>query len=175
VGYSTDYQGELKFAQPLTCNATEDLARMLGADRRDHPEWEVARDHRYWNYVDLELTADRSGLVWNGAEKTGDMIGIVNTLTREMRKSCPSFCLTGSMLAQGEEPGDVWRLEMRDGVAVKVTIQTDRDWRALVERLIGAGPAGEDAYCHWCENGLEFPHADDCCYLESCRALGREP
>jgi hypothetical protein len=120
MGYSTDFEGELKFTTELTAPALAKLNSMLGEDCRDHPEL-AAED---LNYIDLELNDDFSGIKWNGAEKTRGMVECVNLIIREMRKQYPNFGLQGAMLAQGEDIKDRWQLTIGpDGLAHKEAVK----------------------------------------------------
>ncbi len=119
MGYTTQFQGELKFKTELTASQLAKVQSMCGEDCRDHPEWN--RKDLY--YIDLELTKDFSGLKWSGAEKTYDMCDLVNVVTAEMRKEWPAFQLVGSLHAQGEEIEDRWVLRINeDGIAEKKEI-----------------------------------------------------
>lgn len=119
MGYSTRFDGELKFTSDLTAKALAKLNAMMGEDCRDHKDWNA---HDLY-YIDLELTKDFSALKWNGAEKTYDLDKLVNVVIREMRKEFPDFGLTGSLLAQGEEAEDRWALVIgEDGFASKQKI-----------------------------------------------------
>ena len=69
------------------------------------------------SYIDLQLTDDFSGLEWDGSEKTYDLVEKVNLIIENMRLKYPDFGLTGELLAQGEDNGDVWILAMENGKA----------------------------------------------------------
>ena len=116
MGYSTDFSGVLTFKEELTATQLNKLNSFLGEDCRNHPEWEASAG---LYYVDLELTEDFSGIKWNGAEKTYDMVDIVNMILTNMRKVIPDFNLEGKLLAQGEDIDDRWELVMEDGLAVR--------------------------------------------------------
>ena len=119
MGYSTQFTGELKFVNEPTAKQLAALNAMFGEDCREHPEWDTAGLY----YIDLELTPDFSGVRWNGAEKTYDLDELVNVVTLQMRKTWPEFSFTGSLLAQGEETSDRWRLIIgADGIASKVAV-----------------------------------------------------
>lgn len=124
MGYTTEFQGALLFDSEISVNALKKLKTYFGEDQRDHPEWELPKDD-WWNYIDLELTKEWDGIKWDGAEKSYDMVGQVNFLLREMKKEYPDFGFKGEMLAQGEEIGDVWKLVIEDGVAVKKDVMLD--------------------------------------------------
>ncbi len=116
MGYSTEFEGELKFTSELTVSQLLRLNCFFNEDCRDHKDW-LGSDGLY--YVDLELIDDFSGLKWNGAEKTYEMVKIVNMVILNMREIWPEFGLKGAMLAQGDDVEDKWRLVIGDdGMAV---------------------------------------------------------
>ena len=116
MGYNTDFSGELKFTQTFTVPQLIALEKIIGEDCRDHPEW----GEKEASYIQLVLTDDKSGLEWDGGEKTYHMVEAVNVVIREMRKQWPDFGLSGELLAQGEEFGDLWKLSIgADGFAYK--------------------------------------------------------
>lgn len=103
------------------------LETLFDEDFREHPEWKkYVTPHSYFNYIDLEFSNDRCGLVHNGSEKSNDLHETINLVTNIMRDNgFPEFELTGSMLCQGEEIGDIWRLKMIDGVAYQQPIEIE--------------------------------------------------
>ena len=82
MGYNTSFTGELKFINPLSEEQFEYINTILGEDCRDHYEWEASGLF----YVQLELSNDNTGLVWDGSEKTYDLEQIVTVVVKEMRK-----------------------------------------------------------------------------------------
>ena len=106
MGYSTEFKGELKFANDLTGPQLAHLAGFFGEDCRDHPE--CGAPDLY--YIDLELSPRYSGIVWDGSEKTSGMLEIVRLIIKEMRKVVPDFGLDGEFIAQGEDTEDRWVL-----------------------------------------------------------------
>ncbi len=110
MGYSTDYDGVLKFKKELTSRALGKLNTILGEDCRDHPEWDCGG----LTYIDLELTKDFSGIQWNGSEKSYEMVEKVNFVIELMRKDFPDFALEGQFHCNGEDSSDVWELIMED-------------------------------------------------------------
>ena len=114
MGYSTDFDGELKFTTELTTKQLAKLSTFLGEDCRDHPEWGA----KHLTYIDLEITKDFMGLKWDGSEKTYDLTEKVNLIIDEMRKEYPEFGLEGSLHAQGEDITDRWSLVIDDGRAI---------------------------------------------------------
>ncbi|MFA5154166.1 MAG: hypothetical protein WC554_16570 [Clostridia bacterium] len=115
MGYSTDFDGELKFKKPLTKKQIEKLETFLGEDCRDHEEW----GQLDLTYIDLKLTKDQSGLKWDGSEKTYDLVDKVNLIINEMHKDFPDFELEGQLTAQGEDMKDRWYLAIENGFACK--------------------------------------------------------
>lgn len=116
MGYTTTFEGELKFTGELTNKDMATLSKILGEDRRYHPEWNAPDD---FYYVDLELTDDFSGLKWSGAEKSYGMIVQVETVIRLMRESVPTFGLAGVLRAKGEDFDDVWELHADESGVTK--------------------------------------------------------
>lgn len=121
MGYNTSFKGELKFVHELSLPQSVKLKSLLGEDCRDHPEWNRVD----LTYIDLELNNDLTGIKWDGAEKTYGLAEKVNVVIDEMQKVFPEFGLTGAMLAQGEEAGDVWILKIENGRAIKTEIKVD--------------------------------------------------
>lgn len=119
MGYSTTFNGELRFTKEATASQLAALKGMLGEDCREHPEWEAPDLY----YVDLEFNGDFTGLIWNGAEKTYGLDKVVNVIITEMRKRWPDFGLEGVMAAQGESVEDRWTLSIgEDGMASKIKV-----------------------------------------------------
>ena len=119
MGYTTRFDGELKFTSEPSAKALAKLNAMMGEDCRAHRDWNAAGLY----YIDLELTKDFSGLKWNGAEKTYDLDKLVNVVIRVMRTEFPDFGLSGSLMAQGEDVEDRWVLTIgEDGWASKQKI-----------------------------------------------------
>lgn len=129
MGYTTEFEGELKFTEEVRVTDLAILRKILGEDRRDHPEW--AKEFPYvddFYYLDLALTDDFSGLEWSGAEKSYSMEKQVQFVMDYLRKGNPDFGLTGEFLAQGEESKDRWILQIQDGRAVRVDQELTGRW-----------------------------------------------
>ena len=116
MGYSTTFTGELTFTSEATASQLAKLKSMLDEDCRGHPEWGAT----HLSYIDLEFTDDFSGLRWNGAEKSYEMVEKVNLVITQMRKTWPGWGLMGMISAQGERFDDRWTLYIgKDGWAHK--------------------------------------------------------
>jgi hypothetical protein len=114
MGYNTHFKGVLEFAEDLKASQLAKLKKILGEDCRDHPEWKTQDLYS----IDLKLTEDFSGLVWDGSEKTYSMAGLINVVVTQMRPTCPTFGLKGELLAQGEDIDDrYWIAIGPDGYA----------------------------------------------------------
>ena len=116
MGYSTVFEGRLKFLTPPTSEQLRALDGIMTEDCRDHPEWDAPNLY----YVDLKVCADGLGLEWDGSEKTYGLDGCVNVLLTQMRKTWPDFGLEGEMRAYGDAPDDHWILAIKDGIACRV-------------------------------------------------------
>jgi hypothetical protein len=115
MGYTTNFEGELKFTTQPSKVALAYLVSFFGEDCRNHPEWEAKDLYS----VDLMLNRQLDGIKHDGSEKTYDLEKIVNVVIVEMRKEFPDFGLTGQLLAQGEDITDRWVLAIENGMAVK--------------------------------------------------------
>lgn len=87
MGYSTNFEGTLKFTDTITIPMMAIVKTFLGEDCRDHVEWERTD----LSYIDLELSNDLTGLCWNGSEKTYDLVEKVNLIITEVQKVYPTF------------------------------------------------------------------------------------
>ncbi len=125
MGYSTDFDGELKFTCKMTGSDLAKVKDLNGADLRQHPEWDLPPGEGEFYYIALELTDDFSGIQWDGSEKATGMVDQVNAIIHLMRKTKKNFGLKGEMLAQGEEALDRWKLVIKDGKAVEVKLKIE--------------------------------------------------
>lgn len=115
MGYSTQFTGVLEFTKELKASELAKVKTFLGEDCREHPEWEKTD----LTYIDLELLDNFSGLQWNGAEKTYDLVEKVNLIIEQMQKNFPDFGLQGELIAQGEDLNDRWILKVENNVATE--------------------------------------------------------
>jgi hypothetical protein len=113
MGYSTEYNGSLDFTKPLS---EVEKTYLIGVLYKDNSTQYFSRPA-----YSLELTRLQDGLQWDGSEKSHIEADQINTLIREMRKLFPDFGLTGELLAQGEDPGDISKIRInKDGWAEEV-------------------------------------------------------
>ena len=126
MGYTTQFDGELRFIKPLTDEQRIALENIFDEDVRDHEDdWGVDTRETYMSYVDLEFNDDNTGMRWNGAEKTYEMDSLINLVLRLMREKWPDFGVEGKMLAQGESVGDIWTItvDQKTGNVVRTDLE----------------------------------------------------
>jgi hypothetical protein len=107
MGYTTTFTGILKFTSELT------LEQSIFIDEINQS-----------GPGDFIVSSDKTGIVWAGFEKTYDAVTQINSIIEAMQIKWPEFGLTGRLLAQGEEIGDVWHLVIdENGVAQEVRVE----------------------------------------------------
>lgn len=144
MGYDTTFTGALFFTRELMASELAILRNFLDVDCRDHPEWEYDKDKSDLTYIDLNFNDDFTGLCWNEAEKSYDMVAKINLVIRNVKKKIPDFELRGVMYARGEEVGDVWKIVFDEtGKAVSKEIPLEDDEEVLT------CPNCENRFCLW--------------------------
>lgn len=118
MGYSTDFEGVLKFKHSITVPEIAKLNEFFGENPDDHPEWKK-RDGDKYSYLQYDLTKDMTGLQWDGNEKFYYAVEALNLIIDNMKAEFPEFELEGHLDAQGEEMSDRWVLQIVDGQAVR--------------------------------------------------------
>lgn len=121
MGYTTEFEGVLKFKHEISVPQVAKLNEFFGEDPNDHPEWKRREGDKY-SYLQYELTKDMTGIKWDGNEKFYYAVEAINLIIDNMKAEFPEFELQGELLAQGEELGDVWKLEIVDGQATRKDI-----------------------------------------------------
>lgn len=106
MGYNTDFEGTLYFQHDITVKELKTLYSICGADAREYPEWGMP----HLTYIDYVVTAELDGIIWDGSEKSYDMVEKTQLIINLMKKVNSSFELKGELLAQGEELSDRWKL-----------------------------------------------------------------
>lgn len=125
MGYTTEYYGKLRFDYDVTIGDLRYLREFLGIDTRCANV--ALPNNRFFKdlpaYIDLIITDDFSGLMWNYAEKSYDMVTQVNYIIEVMKERNPDFKLSGYFDCQGEDKLDRWILKIgKDGYAEKQTV-----------------------------------------------------
>jgi hypothetical protein len=115
MGYTTTFDGILKFKNELKSSELAYLKTLFDEDCRDHPEWN-ARD---LYYIQWELSDDFSGIQWDGSEKFYGSVETVNLIIRLMNEKFDNgFGFIGELICQGESYDDRWKLSC-DGTNAK--------------------------------------------------------
>ena len=122
MGYTTEFEGVLKFTSPLTAEQELYLIEMLGIDPNDKPE---LKQSAKLSYIQYDLVKDKSGIEWDGNEKFYYAENACNFIIENMKEKFPDFGLEGELLAQGEEFGDIWKLAIVDGIAKRIDLKID--------------------------------------------------
>lgn len=121
MGYTTEFSGELFFNDKTTDEAKEFFSRFFDEDGRDHPEW-GAEDLCYFDYEFCD--EDLTGICWNGAEKSYDMIEKLQLMINLTKEKFPEFgFIDGELMAVGENRGDVWKLVVKNNIVSKEKVK----------------------------------------------------
>lgn len=111
MGYNTDYSRKIRINPPLDEDIISDMEIFADQDHRDERYAKVFGG--VWcNFV---ATKDGTAIKWNGNEKTYNGPEWIQVLIEKFVKPAGSVA-NGKLLAQGEEPGDVWWLIVKDNV-----------------------------------------------------------
>jgi len=109
MGYTTRFEGELRFTNPISVPQLVYLNQLI-----------ENKDGTFREHIDLEVTRDYSGLKWNLAEKTYGMDEAVEYILQAMSTKFPDFGLVGVLKAQGEDVDDRWELRADGRTSVRV-------------------------------------------------------
>lgn len=145
MGYSTKFEGTIGI-EGLDINGLRKISALIedNAPEDSFPALVKKYGGKYragrFYYLDVELTGSLDGIKWNGSEKTGDMVAILNLI----QEACGLTYREGDkMTAQGEEWDDRYEVVIVGGVAVK---------REL--------PIGKAATCPRCDHQFELPEEE---------------
>lgn len=117
MGYTTDFDGRINFSRPLTVPEFNELKKFSEyMDRSQNPEG--APDA----YCQWEPTPDGEGLQWDGGEKFYEYTAWLRWLADNWFKP-KGIILNGTLRYQGEEIGDVGRIEVKDSVVTEVELE----------------------------------------------------
>jgi hypothetical protein len=118
MGYLTSVGGEIRIDPPLTWG--EFRTSPFYADDTDHQNVALHVVEKIITTDDGELTCrTATALVprWEDAFRAYDLVKHVQAAI----DAFPGHAFTGRLECEGEETGDLWRVVVRDGRAVKVT------------------------------------------------------
>lgn len=123
MGYTTKFSGVLKFTAALNEEQNTFLRSMFSLDSDSCMKDGWICPHGEPAYIQLCLSPALDGIQWDYSEKFYNATEAVNFIIDNMRRIMPEFGLSGELLAQGEEVGDVWKLAIgEDGFAHHVEI-----------------------------------------------------
>lgn len=128
MGYTTEFEGILKFTRPLTAEQELYLQTICSGDLEDpddHPDWIKPKGNL--SYIQYVIAPDKSGIQWDENEKFYYAENACNLVILTMQAKFPDFGLEGSLRAQGEEIGDIWDLAIVNGVAVRRELPKPED------------------------------------------------
>jgi hypothetical protein len=109
MGYTTEFVGKIKVDPPLSEDEAAFLREFADKDHRgeDLPGY----------YCQWVPTQDRTGIEWDEEEKFYDSVEWMKYLIDTLYGDTHTF--NGVIEAQGEDPGDIWRLVVTNNVVVK--------------------------------------------------------
>lgn len=123
MGYTTDFEGKFEFSRPLFYREGRTLRQCT--DVLEHP---IPENHEGWlkseglelsNYCQWVIDDHGEGLQWDGNEKFYQYIDWLKYLIHFYFEEW-GVVLSGEVLYQGEEVGDVGKIIVTDN---KVTVQ----------------------------------------------------
>jgi len=122
MGYTTEFEGELLFTRPITVPELAYIKELFWIDDSDIKSRGLLTGMGKPHYVQFEFNADFTGIKWDGSEKFYNAVEAVNFIIQNIKKEF-GLGLTGQLLADGEESGDVWILAIgEDGWAKRLEI-----------------------------------------------------
>lgn len=119
MGYTTKFTGELRFGLELKASELAYIKELFEVDDVEKGDW-IKPEGEQPHYIQFELTPDFGGIQWDGSEKFYNAVGAVNFIIVNARRKIPDFCLTGHLLAAGEDVDDKWSLVIENGLAKEV-------------------------------------------------------
>jgi hypothetical protein len=126
MGYSTSFEGVIKFSRDLTAAELREINEILEIDDvAEHAKsiGFIATKEDMFSWLALRLAKDFTGLEWDGSEKTYGMITALNVIMQVIKRKIQDLSFSGRMTAQGEEVGDIWGIEVSDGKAVRTELK----------------------------------------------------
>lgn len=128
MGYTTQFEGELKFNRELKASEILKLQSVSGENPDDLAGWERRNKEDELSYIQYELNKTLDGLKWDGSEKFYCAVEALNFILHNLRKESPDLRLIGFLRAQGEELGDIWEIRIdEEGWAYRKELPTMAD------------------------------------------------
>lgn len=117
MGYNTSFEGEIVLSRHFSEEEEDWIENEIYATSCDGPIFDG-----WW------ALQHEDGLIqWDGSEKTYDMKDQIKQLIHLLKTHPTAYDikLNGSFLAQGEEIGDIWRLDVKDNEVTRTNVLTD--------------------------------------------------
>lgn len=126
MGYNTYFKGSINFSRELTVPELRTIQEILDTDEifdlANKYGYAFRANEKYNDYISVVINDDYTGLCWNGAEKTRNMVGALNVIMYAIRSKIPDLNFCGEMLASGEEAFDVWGIRIVDEFAERFEV-----------------------------------------------------
>lgn len=108
MGYTTTFKGTIELDPPLTREQADEINNFC-EERHHRPE---DSNRPPWDMPGLwcDWETDGQFIFWNGSEKSYDMFEWLQYLTERFFKPW-DVKLTGEIGAEGERPGDIWKIK----------------------------------------------------------------
>ncbi len=120
MGYTTEFQGEIKIKPELTASQIAFFESMHGDMREWNPEEAKRLD---FTWFDWTLNKSRDALEWDGTEKFYDACEKMQYVIDRALEKYPHLQFEGIIQAQGEEFDDRWQLIVKKNKATKKEIK----------------------------------------------------
>lgn len=125
MGYNTEFDGVINFSRELTVSELRIIENILDdsdADKIALATGYASKPDDEYSYLSLEVNDDYNGISWNGNEKTYYMVTSLNVVFHAIRQQIPDLSFHGFMHAEGEGSGDIWGIEVKDGIARRIEV-----------------------------------------------------
>lgn len=123
MGYSTSFDGSVKFSRGLTVEELRDLEGLVNYSTQSDEVDKYSTDHPD-SYNQWEPLSDGTGLCWNLGEKFYDYVEWMQWLINEYLVP-RGIHTNGTIRYQGEEIGDVGRIEVEDDIVRKIALDPE--------------------------------------------------
>lgn len=119
MGYTTSFEGKVDFSRPLAVPEFNQLKELANYDQALYNKYSPEHPDSYNQW---EPSEDGMSLRWNGGEKFYDYVDWLEWLVKNYFKP-RSIELNGTFRYQGEEIGDVGRIEVKDSSVKLVRLE----------------------------------------------------
>jgi len=123
MGYTTEFEGVLKFTRELTGRELASINKVLNNSNEMDQDMRKFEHRHMISYIDLQLTDDFQGVEWNGAEKTYCMHEMIGFVSLKLEQLSPPCSFVGELLCQGEDVEDRYILKVTGDKVKKIKIE----------------------------------------------------